>query len=352
MLHIILAILKILGILLAVLLLLILLAVFSVLFVPLRYRLTAQKDTEGIRVKGKLTWLLRLIAVSGGYQDAKPYLEFRIFFLKKKLLPAEAEDSEKPLNKKPKWPIKTKKASERQRTLDGSKKPDKAEKATLPVKESLSKSSGGEQFPRQEKQDDGSGKVQGAYRINEPPGQKQSDEAKNCRQKSWFERILEKLSNIWRSILKTVQKVLEALKSIPQRIRELCEKLKNILQKAGDFVGLLRSELTKTVFSHFRQHLKYLWKHLRPDRIEGELRYGFSDPAMTGQVTGILYLLLPGNCYKVRLEPDFQNTIYEGQIHIRGHIRFCHFVRIAWKVFRDKEFRTLYRKFASGSLSA
>ena len=71
MLHIILAILKILGILLAALLLFLLLALLFVLFVPLRYRLTVQKDTGGVLIKGKFTWLLRLIAISGGYQNAK-----------------------------------------------------------------------------------------------------------------------------------------------------------------------------------------------------------------------------------------------------------------------------------------
>ena len=52
MLHIILAILKILGILLAALLLFLLLALLFVLFVPLRYRLTVQKDTGGVLING------------------------------------------------------------------------------------------------------------------------------------------------------------------------------------------------------------------------------------------------------------------------------------------------------------
>ncbi|MEY8426195.1 DUF2953 domain-containing protein [Lachnospiraceae bacterium 46-15] len=345
MLHIILAILKILGILLAVLLLLLLLAVFSVLFVPLRYHLTAQKDTAGVRVKGKLTWLLRLIAVSGGYQNAKPYLEFRILFLKKKLLPAETEDSEKLLKTKPDKPKRQKKME-----LADSGRQD-SKKTALAVRESLPETDG-KKPPEQERQTICSEKTGDTYNTKRQTEQKQPDDSKISGQKSWFERILEKLSDLWRNVFRTAQKVLEILKNIPQKIREFWEKLKKMLQKTEDFIRLLRSELTKTVFLHFRQHLKYLWKHLQPDKIQGELRYGFSDPAVTGQLTGVLYLLLPGNCYKVRLEPDFENVIYEGQIYIRGHIRFWHLVRVAWKVFRDKEFRTLYRKFASGSLSA
>lgn len=335
MLHIILAILKILGILLAALLLLLLLAVFSVLFVPLRYHLTAKKDTESVRVKGKLTWLLRLIAVSGGYQDAKPYLEFRILFLKKKLLPAEKKDIGKPPKRKTEKP----------------KRRGKPERTTPAARESLP-GTDGKHSSGQENRPVRPEKKLPAYNPGEQKEQRQTDETEIRGQKSWFGRILEKLSDIWKSILKTAQNTLEVLKSIPQRIGAFWKKLKKIFQKAGDFIGLLRSELVKTVFSHFGRHLKYLWKHLRPDRIQGELRYGFSDPAVTGQLTGILYLLLPGNCYTVRLEPDFENVIYEGEIHIHGHIRFWHFARVAWKVFRDKEFRTLYRKFASGSLSA
>ena len=114
MLHIILAILKILGILLAALLLFLLLALLFVLFVPLRYRLTVQKDTGGVLINGKFTWLLRLIAISGGYQNAKPYVEFRILFLKKKLLPTESEDFETPLKKKLEKPKRQKKMKKKE----------------------------------------------------------------------------------------------------------------------------------------------------------------------------------------------------------------------------------------------
>lgn len=328
MLHIILAILKILGILLAALLLFLLLALLFVLFVPLRYRLTVQKDTGGVLIKGKFTWLLRLIAISGGYQNAKPYVEFRILFLKKKLLPTESEDFEKPLKKKLEKPKRQKKMKKNNLLGTDRKK-----------------------SPEPEIQTDCPPKSRDTYDTEKVIEQKQPDELKLCRQTSWFKRVPEKLSHLWRKISGMLRKILGILKNIPRNIQEFWKTLKKIFQKTGDFIGLLRSELAKTVFSHFRQHLKYLWKHLQPDRIQGELRYGFSDPAITGQLTGVLYLLLPVNCYKVRLEPDFEHAIYEGQIHICGHIRFWHFVRVAWKVFRDKEFRTLYRKFASGSLS-
>ena len=91
MLHIILAILKIVGILLAVLLFLVLLVVCSVLFVPLRYRVSAAKDAEGIRAQGRVSWLLRAVSATVELHDGKPGLKVRILFFKKNFLPDQGQ---------------------------------------------------------------------------------------------------------------------------------------------------------------------------------------------------------------------------------------------------------------------
>ena len=40
-------------------------------------------------------------------------------------------------------------------------------------------------------------------------------------------------------------------------------------------------------------YLRDLWKHYCPRRISGYLHFGTGDPALTGQLTGIIYLVLP-----------------------------------------------------------
>lgn len=114
-------------------------------------------------------------------------------------------------------------------------------------------------------------------------------------------------------------------------------------KKISEKISVLRTEEGRNVWKRMCGHGFYLWKHLHPQKVEGELHYGFGDPALTGQATGIFYLLLPLSCDKIRLLPDFENTVFEGTLEMRGHIRICHLGNIGWKIFRDKEFRNLLK---------
>ena len=80
--HVILTILKILGIILLVLLGLLLVIVFSVLFVPVRYRLEGEKSSPGwseANGKVRVSWLLHLIHLRIQYQEKELDWECYLF---------------------------------------------------------------------------------------------------------------------------------------------------------------------------------------------------------------------------------------------------------------------------------
>ena len=99
MLHIILAILKIIGILLAVVLGLLVLGVLLILFVPLRYQLDFERGTGSNLARGRFGWLAHLIMVTAKLEDNKPHVTVRICWFTKQLVPA-AEKKEKPPGKR------------------------------------------------------------------------------------------------------------------------------------------------------------------------------------------------------------------------------------------------------------
>jgi len=312
MLHIILAILKIVGILLAVLLLLVLLVVCSVLFVPLRYRVSAAKDAEGIRAQGRVSWLLRAVSATVEYRDGRPALKVRVLFLKKNILTGEEQPS-KEKKKKKKNSLK-KKAPQKEEKLPA---PGLQAEDRLQSKEISEESmeSPAEKSPK------------------EPDFEKSSGENSE-KEKGKPAKLFDSVKRFWKK-----------LTEIPQKLRQLAESGKAAFEKISDWVSFLFSDTVKAVIHHFKEHLLYLWRHLKPDRIQGELWYGFDDPSLTGQLTGLFYMLLPVGRYEIRLQPDFENTLYEGELHIKGHIRICHLARVGWKVFRDKEFRKILKKF-------
>ena len=57
--------------------------------------------------------------------------------------------------------------------------------------------------------------------------------------------------------------------------------------------------------------------------------------------TKIFYPLFMDN---VKVDPDFEQTILEGELFLKGRLRIVSAVRIAWRLFRDKNVRYVYRK--------
>ena len=72
---------------------------------------------------------------------------------------------------------------------------------------------------------------------------------------------------------------------------------------------------------------------------------GLDDPAITGQVLGILYVLsaFTGNCLEIH--GDFEKAILEGRFQINGHVRICHIAKAALSLFADKNIRRMVQSF-------
>lgn len=119
MLHILLLILKIIGIIILVLLGLLLLAVCCILFVPVRYRAHAHYD-ETAGAQAKISWLLRLI-----YLKAELAPETEGFHLVLKILGITFFDNQKPKKKKPEKKKPERKTTERQKPEKAAGEPDK-----------------------------------------------------------------------------------------------------------------------------------------------------------------------------------------------------------------------------------
>ena len=46
----------------------------------------------------------------------------------------------------------------------------------------------------------------------------------------------------------------------------------------------------------------------------------------------------------VKVNPDFEQAVLEGELSVKGRLRAAAFVRTAWRLFRDKNVRYVYRR--------
>ena len=93
MLHVILLILRIIGIVLAAILGIVLLLLLLVLFVPIRYRVHVRKREE-VLLEARVTWLLHLLSVPVAFRDGVLSVKIKVFGIPLKDLAADEEEVE------------------------------------------------------------------------------------------------------------------------------------------------------------------------------------------------------------------------------------------------------------------
>lgn len=318
LLHILLFLLKLIGIVLLVILGLIVLILVIVLLTPIRYRIGASKY-QTIQAEGKVTWLFRLIEMvfkldTGAEEGKRLHLSFRIAWLK---LYDNQKPKEKRIKQKKTRKTKSKPESEQLEKVIQAAKPEQPEVKVQPIKTE-----------------------QAAEMKNEMPKAVHPEKIL-CLAKNAANKIL--------SLIRGVFSLICSILSIPSKIMDGLEKLENFFTKLREkkeaFLAFYYEEHNHQWFTVFWHRLKKLLLKILPRADRLYLHFGFEDPATTGQVLGGLSILYPVCGEKMELCPEFNEEILEGEVKCHGRIRPVSLVIFAVKSFLNKQFFSMVKQF-------
>lgn len=276
-------ILKILGIVLLVLLGILLALLMIVLFVPVRYQGSGYRkegDPVPVHVQLKVTWLLHLVRVSFIYPE-EAFLKVKVLFFQ--ILPAK-ERKKKASNKK---------------EADGKK-------------------------PKTDKKEVGSDVRDTAS------DQKISDEGNTAVEDGGDDR---------RTLLDFVRKLFSAIRNIKYTIRKIYDKINHIIHNIRYYIKILQTESFKRAFVLCREQLLRLMKIVLPRKVSGTFTIGMEDPAATGQILSIYGILYPLIGDSITVIPDFEKPVMEGSFRFKGKITAFTLIRIAAKIYFDKDLK-------------
>ena len=328
MLHIIIFILKIIGILLLVILGLILLLVSSVLFVPITYKVRAERKDGVIQVRAVAGWMFRLLSVHYRLhtsQEPMQLLQGRILGIPvwkplepKKEKPKKAEKKSKEKQSKPKQ-MEAKQLEQKAEVKSSDKAKERLKKdltpgtavATIPQPES--------EVSRQEQPQDKQAQTK-------PPRQ-----------------------SILKKLLYAIRRIYGKITAIGRGLFSQVVKLLHMPEKASETIGTLTDfwnleENVKARESIWRE-LKFLWKHSRPRKADLTLHFGFEDPSWTGQCMGVLSILNVWYPGRIFLKPEFEQEIFEGTLYIKGHMMLAVPLLSIFRLWRDENVMKMYRRF-------
>ncbi len=296
MLGIFLGILKWLGILLLVLLGLVLTVLLAVLFVPVRYEAEGSFRGE-LLAKGQISWLWRLFSIQAVY-DGDTEVSLRIFGVKPGRKKETAERTEKTETPDP--------------VVTGSGKRPEEE---VPVYESRPKAEAPASEKHQGTEEGIKEKVPAAGTKNAKNGQKK----KRVRQ------------SLFQKIKVTFQRICGKLKTAEERWQKLME--------------FLEKEENKNTFRLLKRQVIRFFKHVLPGKVSGTVRFGFEDPYTTGRILTYISPFYGWYGRTIQVIPVFDEQVLDGELSLKGRIRIATLLFIGFQVWRDKNFRTLLKRW-------
>ena len=360
---------KILLTILKILLFLLLLVLFVtglVLFVPVRYDFSGSYHGNDIRAECEASWLIHFISLRFWYRDGKtPYI-LRIAGIK--ILPGKIKEKQERKGKQ--------KAGAKHKNKKTTRKSNKTT-AENESKDSVVK--GGKDFLRKndvDRADTGEEKLEDVQKVDlkkdiedktyplktaerEPDieinenkenikpdielGENKTETKKDIKQnkknnkqknkdkqkKSLWKNIVSKLKGLMqipKKIADTFKKVSDAVKKIFAAVRSCKEKAVLVKEfvfgrECLDFVCVVRDNVL------------HLWRHIKPKLLRIDMTIGFDDPAVTGQVLGVIAAFCGAAGIMPCVTPDFEKRVFESDIEIKGRVTVFVLLKILIKVY-------------------
>ncbi len=296
MLQLILLILKIIGIVLLCLLGLFLFLLCMILFVPIRYRIWAERtaEPENMAAQAKITWLLHIVSVVFSYEEGKFERSVRIFGIRLNLdkKKTDTEKSKKRL-KEPEYELPE--STEAVKQVENN--PVQSNKNRIVSQD--------ESNPR---------------KISQKEKQ------------SFFSKCRE-----------FIKKLMDLLFNFKERLTALFKKLAGVKNNLDYYIEAFEDERNQRVIKLCLFQLGKIFKTIKPRKFRAVLHVGLGDPASTGQmlvILGMIYPLFEGG---LRVIPEYEEVLLEGTLFLKGRVTSFVFLRAAWKIYFNKNFRRLMR---------
>lgn len=300
---ILLTVLKVIGIILLILLALLLFLILLVLFFPVGYSVCGVSE-EDVSVKGKVYWLFSALSFRFAYEKSELSTEIRIFGFRLKKREEDSFPEDEDFSEDDSF-------SGEEDFSEGDSLEKDEESVRTDEKEKVKEASKEEPVCADEQE---KAKKASDETSKEEPGHKGSARKKKA----------------------------SADTSGRERKRK---KPGSFLKKGKELWHTITQEENKATAKSALGELIYLLKHFRVRKIQSELTFSAGDPALTGQVLGVL-CLIPFLYQKgVHITPDFEAEKWyvRGRINGTGHMRLVHVLRSLIRLWKDENIRKLIK---------
>ena len=318
--HIVILVLKIIGIVLLCILGLVLLILAALLFAPFRYEADISGDLQEKALSGKayVRWLLRIVSFKTDIISPKDIrYTLRVFGIPVKRGTFGNDEEEETSSE------------ESAETAETGEKPEAAA-------ESVSQDAAEETVAFSEEQNE---ETSEEAKSEEETSEEQAAEEQNAEEQTSEETGPEdeKKPGIRKRIKDKADQLKAKASSLLDSVRALFELLR---RKKGLLAKYIRKKSTKRALKTAWVNVKWILLHIAPKKYNGELSFGLQDPSLTGGICGLISPIYVQIADKLQLYPDFEGELkVGGHGYMKGRIRLWGILIRALRLYRDKNIR-------------
>lgn len=345
---VILKILSIIGIVLLAAVCVLAVLLLTVLFCPVVYRISGEKDSETMSAKIRARWLFGLLGAVYLYPEPGRLI-IRILCFPVFDSGAEKKTKKKKRRRRKKEGKaagrKEKKASEENGNTENENTENGNAENGTPVNgapENQKTGNGNTEFENAENRE-----ADGRTLIKLTPEQEEEFAEQKVRNGS-EEGQREKYSG------ESSEKegiLCRKIKKIKYTIQKIYDKIKHILEEIGFYKDLIQDEDTKALFSHGCRRIGRVLKHIRPRTIKADITYGTGSPDTTGYLHAVYGMLSPKLGKDICVVPNFEEQILRGSFYAAGHITICTLLINILALLMDKRLRILLGRLKAHKVS-
>lgn len=372
MLHILLMILKIIGIILLAIIGIALLIVILILFVPIRYRIQAHRYDDTM-AKVNVSWLLSAIRFTLKYNGAEVDTKIRILgFDGSKFINGDTKQKQEDIidytNEEEKTEAKMEPKACDTDALDENKSDNVSNNTNGIDKSDDTNKDNGIDTEDRTNTDNAIGTEDSTNTDNDIDAEdgtnKDNDidtedgtntdngiDTEDSTNQSDISSSKEQKKKNTRKPKNIFSRLVFKAKKIYHKFKTWCKKLMNMLKKADDIktkllalAEFIDSREFKDNFAFAKVQLGRLFKHIMPLKHRIKLEFGTGSPDTTGEILGALAVVMALTGMNIQVMPDFDNAIFRGEIYMKGRIRLFNILIIALKVYFNKELRIVADK--------
>lgn len=295
------------------------------LFVPVRYKAAGRYYENEKTFKLCLSWLLHIVSFRVESDGREVSYVLRIFGVK--VFPGKQKREKKNSVRKKKSKVKKKEKSKQ--------KPVEEKSETLQIEEQRVNSAQIKDNQKKEIKSEQDNKTDKENKFSK------NQKEETGKSKKIFDKILtiiKKVSGFFKNLINNIKSLINTAKKMLLAIKAGSEKAKLVKE-------FVLCDESRNMVCFVRDNMLHLWKHVKPKYLYTDITFGFDNPELTGKVLGAAAAFCAMAGFKPGLTPDFEQSILEGKIEVKGRITFVVLLKIAIRVWLSEEVKSFRKEY-------